>query len=468
MYALAKPQSSVWARFIIDRLLKSPSKAFAIAFIYVTLPKFLAKIYQSARLKESKGLLSALLKILANALHPGKFPMFATKLVLGINVLEPFFSRVLPGQKYKRVVPFASALLASLASSLLTFPDYQHHIISKNRFYTLDMTLLLFVRATDTVLSTILAPHTPAWMYHFNDVIFFNACTSVIMFCWFYYPERLPPLYRDWITSAANMDNGLVKALNMLHHEKIRYGECSPNGEERVLVEAAEKFGMHPDVGDLSKTIPIPCALVHSNISDSCEVNALWRFARGLRFGLSLYMPLNALIFGIKLAMNPKNRSRKLMITNIIRSIQSSLRSSSFLATFIALNWYGVCLVRTRLGPRFLTPYFGISYKKFDSLYAVACGSFIAGLSSIVERKQRQKELALFCAPKALSALLPPILKPQFDLGDRETKEPVDNKAELEIEALVFSFSFAVLVAFSKQNPEKIRGIFGKGLQQVF
>lgn len=44
-----------------------------------------------------------------------------------------------------------------------------------------------------------------------------------IMFCWFYYPEALPKVYRQWITVFADMDTTLLLALRGIYDGTVRF-----------------------------------------------------------------------------------------------------------------------------------------------------------------------------------------------------------------------------------------------------
>ncbi len=58
--------------------------------------------------------------------------------------------------------------------------------------------------------------------------------------------------------------------------------------------------------------------------------------------------------------------------------LKNTIRSSTFLALFIVLNWYPVCLVRTRLGPK-LFPH--LHQTAFDKTSAPLAASLACGLS---------------------------------------------------------------------------------------
>lgn len=74
------------------------------------------------------------------------------------------------------------------------------------------------------------------------------------------------------------------------------------------------------------------------------------------------------------------------------------------------------------------------------------------GFLHLLRTHKERKELALFVAPRGLGTLIP--------------SEP--SKINLKIESFVFSICLAILVAYSRNRSSSVRGIFGKGLKQIF
>ncbi|KAG2731523.1 hypothetical protein G9P44_005110 [Scheffersomyces stipitis] len=446
MTAAMSTLSQPTIRFILstfaERIAKPSLRAFLFAYLYVVIPKALNHIIVAIKRNDLADLPKRLATVLARALHPKKFPMFTAYIVAGTNLLEPIVFKIvqrLALLKSRSSTLFISTLVSGFISAIITFPQFQNHILGYGRYYSLDLTLLLTTRALDTLVSSTLAHVVPSILQSKGDALLFILSSFLVMFSWFYKPESLPPSYRGWITAAANMDDELIWALKGLREGTLVYGEHGPL--EDILVPMAERYGQDPKRGSLIHNQPIECEVVHAFTTKNCEVHALWRFYRGFVFSLKVYGPLNALML-----LFP-NKSK--MSTRIWRAFLSTCRSSCFLGTFISLYWYGVCLVRNRLFPK-LFP--NKPLVEWDITWGPTVGAMLCGLSSFVETQGRRKELALFVAPRGLGTLVP--------------TEP--SEINLRIEAIVFSFSLAVLVAFSKKDPKSVRGIFGKGFQQVF
>lgn len=437
----ARHLANLFLKRLDTRIVRPSLKAFLVAFAYVILPRIFNTIIISIRKKEYSQLPSRILKLIMRAFHPRKFPVFCAKLVAGINILEPLIYRTLKKIQITHPVYnlFISTLLSSFISAISTFPLYQNYIIKKDRFFSLDLTLLVLTRACDTVLSSGLSRVLPFALTKYGDASLFIASCSLIMYSWFYRPSALPPAYCKWITSAANMDSEILQTLREIKEGKLAYGKYDP--EHDTLAPYCRRYKQDPKLGNLQLNQPLDCYVVHCFKTKSCEINALWRFARGFSFAIKIYGPLNAFMLLIP------NKNIKMRL-RIIKAIKSSMRSSCFLGAFIGFYWYAVCLTRTRLLPKLFPK---VPKTRWDNSIVALSGLVACGFSSLIETAQRRKELALFVAPRALGTLI-----------------PTESPKNLRIERIVFSISMALLVAYSKSDSQKVRGIFGKGIQQIF
>lgn len=429
-------------RAINGKVISPALRAFVFAYLYVTVPKVFFNVLRLARKGRSDEIPKSVVSTCKSACKPSKFPALAGKLMLQINATEPLIYWALkhlkhPGSPRRRL--FLSTLVAAFSAAIMQFKSFQNRTHIYGRQISLDLTLLVATRALDTIISsTFLKTGANTWNL-FGDGALFIASSSLIMFSWFYSPERLPPAYRNWITSAASMDDEFVALLRDVRNKKVVYGEKGLG--EHILLDFCRRNNQPAEKGSLYINQPLSCECVHAFVTPNCELHALWRFARGFMFSMKLYGSINLVILLI-------SKHKGSVWKKSIRAFLSAVRSSSFLGTFIALCWYGVCLGRNRLLPRLFpnTP-----PTRWDDTIAVACGCFLCGFSCFVDTPQRRKELALFVAPRAMGTLV---------------SIPTSEK-ELWLERLTFAVSMAVLVAFVKKDASSVRGIFGKGLQSV-
>lgn len=313
----------------------------------------------------------------------------------------------------------------------------------------------------------------------------FSISSAIIMWSWFYSPDALPRSYNAWISSAAQIDPRLIQVLRECRLGTFVYGrkeidmeETIPKGDstryyERsphrpgslenptrsppLLTGLAKDLSLPPSWGDPFITIPIPCELYHSGAGPSCEWHALTRFARGWVFAMKMYFPLHLLGLLLRLRNRSRHRSRShsslsknesnkkplnfksitcssnstTSLSMIAKTLLNATRSSTFLATFISLFYYGVCLTRTRLGPavlrhrhsqQFQTPtsssfstttsstataQYQDQAQYLESSPAILTGCLLCGWSILIENPARREEIMAFVVPRAVGVFLP-------------------------------------------------------------
>ncbi|KAK5045989.1 hypothetical protein LTR84_008775 [Exophiala bonariae] len=326
-------------------------------------------------------------------------------------------------------------------------PSYHPHYAGK----TMDFTLFAFCRALDVVAVTAWTrSRSKAWhpektvprlantVRKLADPTIFSTSAAIIMWSWFYSPHRLPRAYNNWISKIADIDSRLIQALRLARQGDFVYGRDT--GQTPLLEPLCRDLGLPEIYADPSKTIPIPCELVHSGTGTSCEVHAMSRFWRSWKFALELYLPLQVL-----------SRVRTPKFDVILDAFKAAVRSSSFLAAFVSLFYYAVCLSRTRLGPKLFSPK-TVTPQMWDSGLCVLAGCLACGWSILLEKPNRRQEIAFFVAPRALATVLPRV----YDKKHRRREQ------------VVFATSMAVVLT-SVQSGElnNVRGVLGKLLRGI-
>jgi hypothetical protein len=317
-----------------------------------------------------------------------------------------------------------------------------------------------------------------------EGLTFVVAC-AVIMYNWFYHPERLPPSYVKWISNLASMDHRLLEALRCLRMDKpheMGYGnKNTPPAGIDLLGSLAESMGHPYEWGDISR-LPntraearenkrqaitankpnefilagahgprgrgemggVPCELIHCGIGGpSCFKNALYRFLRAWRVCLGIYFPVHLLP---RLIFGPGQFKRE-PITALARVLRGSMRSATFLSTYIASIWFMVCMARSVVLPRMFP---NVRFQYWDGGLGPILGSWTCGWSVFIEEKRKRAEMALYVAPRALFAL-GEMAKPGWLSRGR--------KSALQTERLLFGMSIGVVVAAAKHRPDLLRGL---------
>jgi hypothetical protein len=222
------------------------------------------------------------------------------------------------------------------------------------------------------------------------------------MHAFFYAPLRLPRTYSAWIARIAAVDPRLVHALRQVRFGNFIYGKDT--GIAPLLGSMARDLGLPEELGDPAKTIPVPCVLVHHGLAKGCEEHGLRRFARAMGAAAGVYGPLQAFLLVRRFTGAKAPRDARARIVLVRRAVVDTLRSASFLASFVALFYYGVCLARTRVGPKMFPR---VTPQMWDSGLCILAGCMACGWSILVEEPRRQVELMLFVVPRAVAVFLP-------------------------------------------------------------
>jgi hypothetical protein len=433
-----------------------------LAYIYTTLPKVVSVLAQHRR---NPAKASAKIRhILVRAGHRDKLPFFFASLLLIYHAMMRGLqrNRGIGATKNGPVAGFVAAGAAFVSYSL-----YKHAIsdsktsaeVSAKRQDNIssELTATVLARALDCIVRPALAgtfvlqPFRPI-----GDLLLFTASCYVIMFTWFYYPQRMQARYARWITAVADMDTELLEALRAIKQGRLVYGEKPlppsqsamrpvPADADHLLGPMCLRYGQEPGLGNTGLTIPIPCYLVHATVSHNCEVHAAWRFWRGFKTGfLYIYLPLNLLLSFKKLRAARGSRANLGRIFADL--VRNSATSSAFLGSFIMLNWYCVCLARTRLGPKLFPR---ATAQQLEDTWGPGLGSALCGLSVGLESPNRRPELALFVFSKAIGILALP-----QKFGSRYPG----------LDTLLFSIALGTLV----QRKDNVKGYFGNLIKSMF
>ncbi|KAL9624448.1 MAG: hypothetical protein Q9160_001411 [Pyrenula sp. 1 TL-2023] len=416
-------------------------RAYALGYVSVTGPRLLSLLSLIRRNNVSiDEKLRRVLHVFRTATHINRFPTTCAIIVAGstiiprlvINALRTILNSFGRGQTWLkqkstlRLIHFLSSFLSAWLSFLLLNSNKKlpHRRISyppvtdKNdptrqpretalvvrpnlAGYTLDFTLFALVRALDATIGSLWtrqSHHIPSrplksFTTKFIDPLVFSSSVTLIMWSWFYHPTRLPSSYNTWITRAASLDTRLLHALRAARSGDWLYG--TPTPAATILEPTCTNNNMPAEWGNPAKTIPIPCSVVHLGTTSSCELHALQRFKKGFLFAMRMYLPLQLFL-----------RLRHASVKSLAQAIIGASQSSAFLGSFVALVYYGVCLARTRLGPKLFSRK-TVTPQMWDGGLCVLSGCLLCGWSILLEKRSRRMEIAFFVAPRALATVVP-------------------------------------------------------------
>ncbi|PWN42057.1 hypothetical protein IE81DRAFT_290943 [Ceraceosorus guamensis] len=342
-----------------------------------------------------------------------------------------------------------------------------------------------------------------SWTTSQAEGLTFVVSCAVIMWSWFYAPERLPPTYVKWITNLATMDERLLFALRSRHKSNpyrwdYQDTRCPPQAidlcgslaeslghpyewgdpsrlpatkqqaqqmllKARAEAAAARREGRAPAIQPhregkepgyimngcsgprgRGKMAGMPCEIVHCGVGGgNCWANAAIRWLRAWKVCMGIYFPVHLLprlLFGFKgFAKQP--------LPVLLKVLKGSARSASFLSTFIASIWFMVCLGRSILFPK-LFPH--VSHSFWDAGFGPLLGSLTCGWSVFIEEKRKRAEMALYVAPRALFACAE-IAKPGWVSSGA--------RGALWTERILFGLSLGVITSAARHRPDLLRGI---------
>lgn len=298
------------------------------------------------------------------------------------------------------------------------------------------------------------------------DALLFWACSARIMWCFFYEPQRLPRSYVKWINALANVDPRLLKTLNLLRVGKWSYGNCNPAYVD-FLKPYASDLG-HPAswadptvlpprggtfANDIWNTLGVasrcgvgglPCELVHGDVgkslrlSHSCVANTGLRGIKAFIEAIAIYIPAH---FVPVIMTRPQILLRP---HRFLQTLIGALRSATFLSTFVASYYFAVCFTRSLVLAKYL-PF--ISHNFWDGPFGcMLAGSLVCGSSIWIENGKRRGEMALYVMPKALRACLP------------DTWLKAGKRSRIA-ERIVIILSISTLLTAAVHRPESLRGL---------
>jgi hypothetical protein len=165
-----------------------------------------------------------------------------------------------------------------------------------------------------------------------------------------------------------------------------------------------------------------------------------------------MYAPIQLFVLArhLKATARPGSKLAGLTQNTILRAFLDMARSSAFLGAFISLYYYGICLSRTRLGPKLFSAK-SVTPQMWDSGLCVTGGSLLCGLSLLVEQQRKRLEVVMFVLPRAAATWFPRRYLPE----DRWKEQ------------LAFTVSAAVLLTAAQEDPRRVRGVLGNALHGI-
>ncbi|CAD1808892.1 putative integral membrane protein [Candida parapsilosis] len=403
------------------------------AYLCEVVPNLLKNATKHLFELKAKGFSSEAWQIIIAPLQADRSPIFMIRLVATLNAMNPIFMKLLYPYVDGEYFLFTTTFLAGLVSSILNFPRFQELKIEEDKFYTFDWTCILVTKAIDTVISTTVSPHVSA---HTNDLIDLSVIlvsTYCVMTAWWFKPDKLSPQMVNWITKMTRIDPSVQKGVQELHEGTVSYTTQEASPEQDSFQSFAASRGKNSKLGDLTQHEKLPCEVLHEFTTHSCLKHTFDIFVSQFISSLRFYSYVN--LFTFVFFRGFRGNMRKVCLKTI--------KSSLFVSSLTTIHWGCICFIRNH-HPK----WFG---QKYWDILGIKIGSALAGLSVLFESAKKRQDLMLFVTPKALGTF--------FDAADSTKRR--------QLETAAFSFSFAILVAFARSSPARLRGVVGKGLSYM-
>ncbi|KAI8089945.1 uncharacterized protein BX664DRAFT_334285 [Halteromyces radiatus] len=227
-------------------------------------------------------------------------------------------------------------------------------------------------------------------IFHFKngDALLFGLTSAQVLYSYTMQPTTLPPDFYSFMLKAARCPEEGLK----LNAKNVRGLPITP---EEVL-NGIQKLRPTPRALAVASTITphpiaVPCETLHPWM-DSCNAIAVERFTKVFKSMMPVYGTLHfipMLLFRRKLLRSDPTKM-------ISKTTWATLKSGAFLATFVTLYQYQVCMHRNLLDAGWI---------RFNHKYLYYIFGFVCSYSSIfLEDKKRRSELALYVLPKAVQS----------------------------------------------------------------
>ncbi|CAL8462877.1 g2411 [Coccomyxa elongata] len=264
---------------------------------------------------------------------------------------------------------FVAGALAG-PSLLLTGPKTRHHSLA---IYILLRGLTLLVRCGNKPDAPPLVRRllTPTRWRH-GDTALMCACTSQIGYSWICKPQTLPATFVHFLNHHGGKELWFYRAARELSERNWRGDPPGPL-ESLKGTEHEHTIATHP------------CEWAHEG--ETCSYAAAKFFPGAYLRALPVYLPVYVLpaILVHRRALFEKDGA-----AIWAKVLKGALRSSAFLGLYCTLCWRGACV--------------GFQATQSASPPVIAASCWTGGLATLVEKKSRRMELAIYCASRALES----------------------------------------------------------------
>ncbi|KAF9977993.1 hypothetical protein BGZ73_004118 [Actinomortierella ambigua] len=270
------------------------------------------------------------------------------------------------------------------------------------------------------------AKHRGRFEFRHGDALLFALGSAQVLYAYCMQPDTIPPEYFRFMVKTARV-----------HTEALAFNRARVRGfpvdvsQVTALVQRLKPTKRNLEIASqlTEYTDIIPCAVLHPSF-DSCRINNVERFVQVTKNIFPVYATLNfvpLLILRMKrLVADPVNVLSKTTF--------NTLRSSVFLAVFVALYQSQICAHRSLFEKGWLST----NSKYLYWLFGFTC----SGAAIMVEQESRRAELAMYVLPKAAESLYKILYRKNWIKGVKHW------------EVMMFSCAMSLIMSFYQQEEQ--------------
>lgn len=337
------------------------------------------------------------------------------------SLLATYNSFMYESKKYVKLIELIKNFRALIAGALAGLSLIW--VPKENRW---SIVLLTFVRAFELQVKLLHKSGSLPTVPH-SDVLLMGLASSTMLHTWVYRPHTLDPSYNGFLTKQSQTHPVIRKALGDMQIGKA------------LDIEAINKVR-----AEIMKAKPLTESLGYDkwNAGEILFPNKSMIghfgsfFIKGMKLALPVYIP----VFAVPILMFYPNQLLKKPFDTTKRLIQGIIRSSVFLTTYCASGVASLPILRS----------LGLTYSNFGAFSQIIffISGLIAGCSTLIEKKGRRIELALYVLSKGLEARWNQI---SAELNKRNIAIPKNG------DVLVFAYSFAIIAHVYHNHSEMLR-----------
>ncbi|RKP07418.1 hypothetical protein THASP1DRAFT_30768 [Thamnocephalis sphaerospora] len=279
-------------------------------------------------------------------------------------------------------------------------------------------------------------PHGGAWLFALTG--------SQVMYAYMMRPETLPSDFYRFMVGAARVPDPILR----YNCTNVRQGQVDPS----IAVDLVRRYKGTADnlaraQGMSATPGVIPCAVIHPT-SDSCAETNLSRWLRVFQMIAPVYASLN-IVPMLTLRLKHFLTAPRTLAS---KAIFNTVRSSSFLASYVTIFQLCVCLHRNLHG--WVERVFG--RRMADSRALVFLFGFLNSAAILIEHPSRRVELGLYVLPKAVDSL--------FRIMVQRRLAVVIPHAEVAM----FAAAMGAIMSFYQREPECMTPMMRKLMRPFF